>query len=876
MVAKGSPDWLPSGWTVQYKVQKTGRKIRLEFFYTNLETGKSFYYKDDVLGYIKSTQSQKSQPTSRGIKTQSGNSPVQTVKSNEHPEWLPAGWKVESRTRMSGSNVGAVYKCYIDPVTDSRFYSKPEVFRHLRTVKNKLCTLKERRTSNGTKSRSRVVIEHYKDEDLPPGWIKEIKIKEKADGIRKDPFYIDPKSGYIFRSKKEVFRYLETGEISRHAFKPKEGGDEEQELISDKKSRSTVRGQKLELSAATPQPLAGEEMATGRRSERPGVHIQQLKQRRNVSSALKDALVLPVETVEEIILPQEAVIKESTEIKEPTEIEERSHRNSSSPKADHTGGNETERVSSDNVAVSTCASESDQEKALPKVEKLESNKIDIVVTPDNSPLIDTASKLEHERIATSNPMESDDNGRKTKTRKSRKKKDVNLPRRSSKRLAGLEPELVPKVDAKEVPQASNRNIFTEVSPDAGLTVKADADVHNTDKASQQLDMRSEKDNEHHIPNHKDTSLRENHKDTSLRENHKDTSLCENSSNKRKTLTCCLDAPEEKIQRVETEKKDDGKMEAQLDVPIADFWSDPCLEFAIKTLTGALPVENATTTNEPVSSTTVDPVSNTTVDFLQGQSSVKNGPGSRMNKRTQGNKKIRNKKELTTNSQSPSINGLKPELASNIISFDQANPNHHSNEAVLAFNLSDGRIHGQPSKNEQYITSCEILTPSELHHSLPPVNSERFNSINACHERSNMVLDDPHPILQTKDHATSEIPLSFPFGDSWADPCLDFAFKTLTGAIPIDDSLEIQSFFEERLESSRSQKDSSPALPDFGSPNLFQNDISSHFDGPEKSATGQHLSLDPQLTLGNVSLPSCSGFTSQQQSSVDRNRSFRGR
>uniref|UniRef100_A0A9I9CLZ9 Uncharacterized protein n=1 Tax=Cucumis melo TaxID=3656 RepID=A0A9I9CLZ9_CUCME len=258
-------------------------------------------------------------------------------------------------------------------------------------------------------------------------------------------------------------------------------------------------------------------------------------------------------------------------------------------------------------------------------------------------------------------------------------------------------------------------------------------------------MRSEKDNEHHIPNHKDTSLRENHKDTSLRENHKDTSLCENSSNKRKTLTCCLDAPEEKIQRVETEKKDDGKMEAQLDVPIADFWSDPCLEFAIKTLTGALPVENATTTNEPVSSTTVDPVSNTTVDFLQGQSSVKN-----------------------------------------------------------------------------------------------------------------------------------EIPLSFPFGDSWADPCLDFAFKTLTGAIPIDDSLEIQSFFEERLESSRSQKDSSPALPDFGSPNLFQNDISSHFDGPEKSATGQHLSLDPQLTLGNVSLPSCSGFTSQQQSSVDRNRSFRGR
>ncbi|XP_038875368.1 methyl-CpG-binding domain-containing protein 13-like isoform X2 [Benincasa hispida] len=797
MVSKGSPDWLPSGWTVQYKVQKTGRKIR---FYTNLETGKSFYYKDDVIGYIKSTQSQKSQPTLRRIKTQSGNSPVQvTVKTNEHPEWLPAGWKVESRTRMSGSNVGAVYK---------------------------------------------VVIEHYKDEDLPPGWIKEIKIKEKADGIRKDPFYIDPKSGYIFRSKKDVFRYLETGEISKHAFKPREGGDDDQELISDKKSRpSTVRGQKLEHSAATPQPLAGEAMPTGRRSKPPGVHIQQLK--RNMFSELKDGVFPPVETVEVIISSQEVV-------RESTEIEEKSYGSSASPKADHLEGNETVRVSSDNVPVSISASESDQEKALPKAEKLESNKIDTLVTPDNSPLSITTSKPEREKIAIGNTMESVENGEKTKTRKFKKKKDINLPRRSSKRLAGIEPELVPKEEAKEVPQASNGSSFTEVSPDAGLTVKADADVHNADEASQQLDVRSEKDNKDHVPNLKDTPLHEN------------------PSNKRKTPPACgLDVPEEKIQRVETEKEDDRKMEAQLNVPIADFWSDPCLEFAIKTLTGALPVENATTTDEPVSTPTVD--------FLQGQSSVKTGPGSCMNKRTQGNKRFKNKKEPTSNRQSSSINGLKPDLASNIISFEQANPNNHSNEAVLAFNLADGRIHGQPqSKNEQNRTSCQILPSSELLHPPPEVNSERFNRTNAYHESSKMMLDDPHQMFQTKDHTTSEAPLSFPFGDSWADPCLDFAFKTLTGAIPIDDSLEIQSFFEERLESSRSQKDSSPALPDFGSLNLFQNDISSHFDGPEKSVSAQHLSLDPQLTLGNVSQPSYSGFTSQQQSSVDRNRSFRGR
>lgn len=47
-------------------------------------------------------------------------------------------------------------QCYIDPVTGNRFYSKPEVFRYLRTVKNKLCTLKERKTSKDTNSRSQV------------------------------------------------------------------------------------------------------------------------------------------------------------------------------------------------------------------------------------------------------------------------------------------------------------------------------------------------------------------------------------------------------------------------------------------------------------------------------------------------------------------------------------------------------------------------------------------------------------------------------------------------------------------------------------------------------------------------------------------------
>lgn len=38
-------------------------------------------------------------------------------------------------------------------------------------------------------------------------------------------YYIDPVSGYAFRSLKDVDRYLESGEIGRNAFKSKDSND---------------------------------------------------------------------------------------------------------------------------------------------------------------------------------------------------------------------------------------------------------------------------------------------------------------------------------------------------------------------------------------------------------------------------------------------------------------------------------------------------------------------------------------------------------------------------------------------------------------------------------------------------------------------------
>ncbi|KAL6659037.1 hypothetical protein ACP70R_003077 [Stipagrostis hirtigluma subsp. patula] len=57
-------------------------------------------------------------------------------------------------------------------------------------------------------------------EGLPDGWFKEYRPR-KTDLSKNDPYYIDPFSGYEFRSMKDVHRYLQTGDINQCAMKPK-------------------------------------------------------------------------------------------------------------------------------------------------------------------------------------------------------------------------------------------------------------------------------------------------------------------------------------------------------------------------------------------------------------------------------------------------------------------------------------------------------------------------------------------------------------------------------------------------------------------------------------------------------------------------------
>ncbi|XP_021651587.2 uncharacterized protein LOC110643510 [Hevea brasiliensis] len=147
MVPEDSPEELPDGWTVQFNVLKTGRKIK---YYVNSGTGQKFFSKDDFICHIKaqSTQLNQPQPAKSSIRRPTINNQMHQIMedTNEHPEWLPHGWIVELRTRQSGFASGKIYKCYVDISTGCKFYSKPEVLRYLETVKQKSCTLKQKET----------------------------------------------------------------------------------------------------------------------------------------------------------------------------------------------------------------------------------------------------------------------------------------------------------------------------------------------------------------------------------------------------------------------------------------------------------------------------------------------------------------------------------------------------------------------------------------------------------------------------------------------------------------------------------------------------------------------------------------------------------
>ncbi|KAI3508271.1 hypothetical protein L1887_23277 [Cichorium endivia] len=69
--------------------------------------------------------------------------------------------------------------------------------------------------------KDKIVVEKGEEESLPPGWTTEVRTRKGSNGIKRDRYYTDPVTGYVFRSLVDVHRYLKTGALGRLAKKPK-------------------------------------------------------------------------------------------------------------------------------------------------------------------------------------------------------------------------------------------------------------------------------------------------------------------------------------------------------------------------------------------------------------------------------------------------------------------------------------------------------------------------------------------------------------------------------------------------------------------------------------------------------------------------------
>jgi hypothetical protein len=150
-----------------------------------------------------------------------------------------------------------------------------------------------------------------------------------------------------------------------------------------------------------------------------------------------------------------------------------------------------------------------------------------------------------------------------------------------------------------------------------------------------------------------------------------------------------------------------------------------------------------------------------------------------------------------------------------------------------------QIHEEPSKKNDQVAEGDLCTSVQP----PPFQTETLN------------------------HDNTELQFCESFMNSWSDPCLEFAFKTLTGVIPVEDNSAIQGGIQEPANCHDGRDDVS-ALPDFGSSSFSQSDFSFHFDTGVKSTPGQQSSMSSSFP--SLGLQGCPGVDPQQQYSQFNN------
>ncbi|KAJ7969983.1 Methyl-CpG-binding domain-containing protein 13 [Quillaja saponaria] len=553
---------------------------------------------------------------------------------------------------------------YISPSCGLRFNSRAEVSRYLSKQANKGSY---KRKSNN------VLVEEGIAEGLPTGWIKNVRVTKKGGTVRRDTFYTDPISGYVFRSMKDTLRYLETGELGRLTLKPKEKLDSSDVELDDDKfsSPGAAKKPKFTVSRARRQIFLG--------------------QSSNMDETVNDKLILESTCAREFGVGTELSGSLLPKVEELEQIE---------GKADYT--------KSEMVSVTAVGASLD--------EKL----------PESAPRSHESEKAQHRQC------------------KFKPKKETNLPCRASRRLAGLEVDLVPEL------KTSNRACRASVKQSGeGVPVTDNDSSHDrlSHRASRQLDVLGGKSETKSTFDSSQSSVGSTRSSmgknscTNLASPVKLAGKLIEETKSDKDQVCISVSPLENqdnllehVRNVANEEKSDEKPYYSLDLPLGELLTDPCIAFAIQTLTG-----------------------------------------------------------------------MSFETSKNSLVSSESSDSKHSG------NLADAKEHGKKIKGKNKVDEkqgCNAFLPPE---SCLCITQENAGKVE----------------IDEKTHENSGSSLKLPFGALWMDPCIEFAIKTLTDAIPVDYDPNIQNCFQQQLSSLETQGNSELTLSSVGLDNFSQSEFPCH-------------------------------------------------
>ncbi|CAI0403573.1 unnamed protein product [Linum tenue] len=366
----------------------------------------------------------------------------------------------------------------------------------------------EEKEENSTLKRSskQVTFEKATAEGLPPGWTKEVKVTKKGRKIRRDPYYTDPENAYTFRSMKDAVRYSQTGEVGRLAIRRREGRHHD-----DAEDDETLSP------ALTKRHQLGTDATMNRNNK-----------------SLKVPGVEPTFKVTKVAPPAAEALPDVQEMQ-------------------HEEMDQTLKVTEQATTIVP--------EILPEKRTVQHEEKEIGATAAEAKGVSDMQPVQQHKV------ENHETKKYSTTGKSKKKEDVvQIPRRASKRLAAL--PLEPTTAALEASPSSHQAAAAVKTVDVG-TAALDS--------TSALKTPSQQHHHHRAALVKPSS---DPADPKLEVNHlyQNTSVARKAfaeSNKSKLSGTCKKA----------EEGEAGKL--PLDAPLGELWEDPCIAFAIKTLTGSL-------------------------------------------------------------------------------------------------------------------------------------------------------------------------------------------------------------------------------------------------------------------------------------------------